>query len=33
MKYNILIAWVGGHGTLWACRVLGKDAQLSGLDC
>ena len=30
---NILIAGVGGQGTLLASRVLGKYALLSGKDC
>ncbi len=30
---NILIAGVGGQGTLLASRVLGKYAALSGMDC
>ncbi len=30
---NILIAGVGGQGTLLASRVLGKYAELSGKDC
>ncbi len=30
---NILIAGVGGQGTLLTSRVLGKYAQLAGMDC
>ena len=30
---NILIAGVGGQGTLLASRVLGKYAFLKGMDC
>lgn len=30
---NVLIAGVGGQGTLLASRVLGKYAELSGKDC
>lgn len=33
MELNILIVGVGGQGTLLASRVLGKYAELSGLDC
>jgi indolepyruvate ferredoxin oxidoreductase beta subunit len=30
---NILIVGVGGQGTLLASRILGKYAEISGLDC
>ena len=30
---NVLIAGVGGQGTLLASRVLGKYAMLAGKDC
>ena len=30
---NVLIAGVGGQGTLLASRVLGKYAMLCGKDC
>lgn len=33
MTTNILIAGVGGQGTLLASRVLGKYALIKGLDC
>ena len=33
MKTNILIVGVGGQGTLLASRILGRYAQLKGLDC
>ncbi len=33
MSYNILIAGVGGQGTLLASRVLGNYAGLKGYDC
>ena len=33
MKLDILIAGVGGQGTLLSSRVLGTYAQLKGLDC
>ncbi len=33
MNLNILIAGVGGQGTLLASKILGNYAQLSGADC
>ncbi|MBQ8406668.1 MAG: indolepyruvate oxidoreductase subunit beta, partial [Clostridia bacterium] len=33
MTTNILIAGVGGQGTILASRVLGKYALIKGLDC